>query len=131
MFNSEKGRIGGRVADRRSDRRRDRSRCGQREPRRNVHNFVDLGTGKLMFDSQGNAWVADNFMVGAQNQDAFDDFDGKINKMQGIIAAPSGDIWAIDTMNSQVVHFPKGDTSKGEILCHNPSWDPLANHASS
>ena len=30
-------------------------------------------------------------------------------------------------MNSQVVHFPKGDTSKGEILCHNPSWDPLAN----
>ena len=22
-----------------------------------------------MFDSQGNAWVADNFMVGAQNQD--------------------------------------------------------------
>ena len=92
-----------------------------------MHNFVDLGTGKLMFDSQGNAWVADNFMVGAQNQDAFYDFDGKINKMQGIIAAPSGDIWAIDTMNSQVVHFPKGDTSKGEILCHNPSWDPLAN----
>ena len=153
------------------------------------------GGGKLMFDSQGNAWVADNFMVGAQNQDAFwrgglskfapdgrplsppisgftgggllgpgfglaidahdnpwatsfagnttisvfdksgkplsppqgYNFDGKINKMQGIIAAPSGDIWAIDTMNSQVVHFPKGDTSKGEILCHNPSWDPLAN----
>ena len=123
------------------------------------------GGGKLMFDSQGNAWVADNFMVGAQNQDdfwrgglskfapdgrplsppisgftgggllgpgfglaidahdnpwatsfagnttisVFDksgkplsppqgyNFDGKINKMQGIIAAPSGDIWAIDT----------------------------------
>ena len=27
------------------------------------------GGGKLMFDSQGNAWVADNFMVGAENQD--------------------------------------------------------------
>ena len=153
------------------------------------------GGGKLMFDSQGNAWVADNFMVGAQNQDAlwsggltkfapdgtplsppvtgftgggllgpgfglaidahdnpwatsfggnttisvFDNsgkplsppegynFDGKISKMQGIIATPSGDIWAIDTMKSQVVHFPKGDPSKGEILCQNPSWDPLSN----
>jgi hypothetical protein len=29
------------------------------------------GGGKLMFDSQGNAWVVDNFQVGAQNQDAF------------------------------------------------------------
>jgi streptogramin lyase len=28
------------------------------------------GPGKLMFDSQGNAWIADNFIVGAQNQDA-------------------------------------------------------------
>jgi hypothetical protein len=27
------------------------------------------GGGKLMIDSQGNAWVADNFTVGAQNQD--------------------------------------------------------------
>jgi hypothetical protein len=26
--------------------------------------------GKLMFDSDGNAWVADNWIVGAQNQDA-------------------------------------------------------------
>ena len=26
--------------------------------------------GKLMFDSEGNAWVADNWTVGAQNQDA-------------------------------------------------------------
>ena len=28
------------------------------------------GGGKLMIDSQGNAWVADNFTVGAENQDA-------------------------------------------------------------
>ena len=153
------------------------------------------GGGKLMFDSQGNVWVVDNFMVGAQNQDAFwrgglskfapdgtplsppvsgftgggllgpgfglaidahdnpwttsfggntnisvfdnggkplsppqgYDFDGKISKMQGIIATPAGDIWAIDTLNSQIVHFPQGDPSKAEVLCHNPSWDPLAN----
>ncbi len=153
------------------------------------------GGGKLMFDSQGNAWVADNFMVGAQNQDAlwrgglskfapdgkplspavsgftgggllgpgfglaidahdnpwltsfggtttvsvFDssgkplsppqgyNFDGKLCKMQGIVATPGGDIWAIDTMKAQVVRFPKGDTSKGELLCQNPSSDPLKN----
>ena len=29
------------------------------------------GGGKLMFDSQGNVWVVDNFMPGAQNQDYF------------------------------------------------------------
>ena len=29
------------------------------------------GGGGLMFDSEGNAWVVDNFMVGAQNQDYF------------------------------------------------------------
>ena len=153
------------------------------------------GGGKLMFDSQGNAWVVDNFGVGAQNQDIFwrgylskfapdgkplsppvtgftgggvlgpgfglaidahdnpwvtsfggnttisnfdnsgrplsppegYNFGGKISKMQGIIATPSGDIWAIDTMNSQVVHFPKGDASKGELLCQNPSGDPFRN----
>ena len=28
------------------------------------------GGGKLMIDSEGNAWVADNFTVGAENQDA-------------------------------------------------------------
>ncbi len=28
------------------------------------------GGGKLMIDSEGNVWVADNFTVGAQNQDA-------------------------------------------------------------
>ncbi len=153
------------------------------------------GGGKLMFDSRGNAWIVDNFQVGAQNQDAFwrgglsefapdgrplspavsgfrgggllgpgfglaidahdnlwassfggnttvsvfdhsgkplsppdgYNFGGKISKMQGVIATPAGDIWAIDTMNSQVVRFPSGDASKGEILCHNPGSDPLAN----
>jgi len=28
------------------------------------------GPGKMMFDSEGNAWAGDNFLVGAQNQDA-------------------------------------------------------------
>ena len=151
--------------------------------------------GKLMFDSQGNVWTADNFQAGAQAQDTywaggiskfapngtplspaltgftggglagpgfglaidpsdkvwvssfagsntisvFDNsgkplsppegynFGGKISNMQGIIATPSGDIWAADTVGSQLVHFPKGDPSKGEIVCHNPSGEPLKN----
>ncbi|MGC1178371.1 MAG: hypothetical protein WA884_04955 [Methyloceanibacter sp.] len=153
------------------------------------------GSGKLMFDSQGDAWVVDNFQVGAQNQDAFwrgglskfapdgtplsppvtgftgggllgpgfglaidasdnawttsfagnntvslfdksgkplsppdgYNFGGKLTDMQGIIVTPSGDIWAADTVSSQLAHFPKGDPSKGELLCQNPGSDPLKN----
>ncbi len=139
------------------------------------------GGGKLMFDSRGNAWIADNFMAGARNQDSFwrgglskfapdgaplspavsgftgggllgpgfglaidahdrpwltsfagantvslidasgkplsppegYNFDGKLSKLQGIIVTPGGDVWAADTIKSQIVRFPKGRTS-----CH-------------
>lgn len=151
--------------------------------------------GKLMFDSQGNVWVASNFQVGAQAQDYFwqggvakfapdgkplspmtkgftgggllgpgfglaidtkDNawmtsfagnnnvalFDkagkplspsegwnmgGKLTNMQGIIVTPGGDIWAADTVSSQLVRIPKGDPSKAELLCQNPGGDLLKN----
>jgi streptogramin lyase len=41
------------------------------------------GPGKLMFDSEGNAWAGDNFIVGAQNQDAL--WSGNLSKV-----APNG-----------------------------------------
>lgn len=153
------------------------------------------GGGKLMFDSKGNAWIADNFMVGAQNQDdrpwsgylskfapdgkplspavtgfsggglggpgfglaldaqehvwvtsfgsntisKFDEtgkplsppegwnFNGQLGQMQGIIVTPGGDIWAIDSTKAQVVYLPKGDPSRGKLLCQNPGNDPLKN----
>jgi streptogramin lyase len=152
------------------------------------------GPGKLMFDSQGNAWAADNFIVGMQNQDKiwagglsklapngkplsppitgftggglggpgfgltldaadnvwvtsfqaktiskFDNtgkplsppegwnFNGQLGQMQGIIVAPNGDVWAVDTMKGQVVHFPKGEPAKGELLCQNNTGNPLKN----
>ena len=47
--------------------------------------------------------------------------------MQGIIVTPSGDVWAADTVANQLVHFPKGDPAKGEILCHSASSDPRKN----
>jgi hypothetical protein len=39
--------------------------------------------GKMMVDSQGNVWAGDNFIVGAQNQDAL--WAGNLTKF-----APSG-----------------------------------------
>jgi len=152
------------------------------------------GGGKLMLDSQGNAWIADNFRPGGQSQDIvwdgalsefapngqplspaltgftgggifgpgfgltldahdnvwvtswqgqtislFDNtgkalsppegwnFNGKLGQMQGIIVAPNSDVWVIDAMKGQLVHFPKGDPAKGELLCQNPSGNPLKN----
>jgi hypothetical protein len=152
------------------------------------------GPGKLMFDSQGNAWVADNFLYGGQSQDVLWDgglskfapdgkalspaitgftggglfrpgfglavdaqdrpwvtsfqgdtistfdttgkplsppdgynFNGQLGSMQGIIATPGGDIWALDMTKAQLVHFPKGDPAKGEVLCQNKSRNPLDN----
>jgi hypothetical protein len=142
------------------------------------------GGGKLMFDSEGNAWVGDNFLVGAQNQDALwagnltkfapngkplsphptgftggglagigfglaidsrdnvwgttyatqtivkadktgkplsptagYNFGGQLGQMQGIIVTPSGDVWALDVENGQVVHMPQGDPAKAKFYC--------------
>jgi hypothetical protein len=44
------------------------------------------------------------------------DFDGQLGSMQGIITTPSGDVWALDNENSQIVHLPDGDAAKGRIL---------------
>jgi len=147
-----------------------------------------------MIDSQGNAWIANNFLYGGQSQDVLWDgglselapngkplsppitgftggglfgpgfgltldtqdrvwptsfqgntislfdktgkplsppdgynFNGQLGSMQGIIATPSGDIWAVDPIKSQLVHFPSGDPTKGELLCQNKSSDPFKN----
>ncbi len=147
--------------------------------------------GKAMFDSEGNLWVADNWTVGWQGQDAlwqgnatkfapdgkplspsptgytgggmeggtfgtavdakdnvwfsnygskaiavFDKngqpltppegitFGGKLGLMQGIIATPSGDLWALGIEKSQLVHFPRGDPTKGQIVCEGDKVEP-------
>jgi hypothetical protein len=150
--------------------------------------------GKLAIDSEGNCWAGDNWLVGAQNQDALWDgnltkfapngkplspmttgftgggvegigfgltmdandncwattygskaivefdkngkplsppggwtFGGRLGKMQGIIATPKGDIWALDVDNAQVIHLPKGDPDKAEFLFVNKTGKPLKN----
>jgi hypothetical protein len=147
--------------------------------------------GKMMFDSEGNLWVADNFTVGWQGRDAlweghatkfapngkplspittgftgggmeggtfgtavdsndnawfttygsktvavFDkngkpltppegiNFGGRLGLMQGIIVTPSGDVWTVGVEKSQLVEFPKGDLSKGRIVCEGDNAEP-------
>jgi hypothetical protein len=50
------------------------------------------GAGKLMIDSEGNAWAGDNFLVGAQNQDVL--WDGNLTKFapngKALSPSPSG-----------------------------------------
>jgi streptogramin lyase len=54
-------------------------------------------------------------------------FNGQLGLMQGIIVTPSGDVWAVDVEKSQMVHFPKGDPSKGELLFQNHTGNPKEN----
>ena len=51
-------------------------------------------------------------------------FDGKLGLMQGVIVTPSGDVWVLGIEKSQLVHFPKGDLSKGRIVCEGDSAEP-------
>ncbi|HEY2117604.1 MAG TPA: hypothetical protein VGH37_00330 [Candidatus Acidoferrum sp.] len=51
-------------------------------------------------------------------------FNGRLGLMQGIIVTPSGDIWALCISKSQLIHFPKGDLSKGQIVCEGDSAEP-------
>jgi hypothetical protein len=44
--------------------------------------------------------------------------------MQGIIVTPSGDVWALGVQKRQLVHFPKGDLTKGQIVCEGDSAEP-------
>ncbi len=51
-------------------------------------------------------------------------FDGKLGLMQGIIVAPNGDVWALGASKSQLVYFPKGDLTKGKLVCEGASAEP-------
>ena len=97
-----------------------------------------LGPGfGLAIDARDNLWTAS--FAGNWTISHFDksgkplsppegyNFGGKIGQLQGTIVTPDGDIWVADTTKSQLVHIPKGDPSKGEILCHSTSSDPLKN----
>src|SRR5262245_17236454 len=91
------------------------------------------GTFGAAVDRNDNAWLSS---YGSKSIAVFDKsgkpltppegitFDGRLGLMQGIIATPSGDVWALGVSKRQLVHFPKGDWTKGRIVCEGDSAEP-------
>jgi hypothetical protein len=84
-------------------------------------------------DSKDQAWIS---CYGGQSIAVFDKngkpltppegitFDGKLGLMQGIIATPNGDVWALGVSKFQLVLFPGGDYTKGKIVCEGRDVEP-------
>jgi streptogramin lyase len=51
-------------------------------------------------------------------------FNGRLGLMQGVIVTPRGDVWVVGIEKDQLVHFPKGDWTKGRIVCEGESAEP-------
>ena len=50
--------------------------------------------------------------------------NGQLGLMQGIIVASNGDVWVLGISKNQLVHFPKGDLTKGRIVCEGRTAEP-------
>ncbi len=91
------------------------------------------GTFGLAVDANDNAWLSN---YGGKSIAVFDKngkpltppegitFNGKLGLMQGIIAAPNGDVWALGVSKGQLLHFPGGDLNKGRIVCEGHETEP-------
>jgi hypothetical protein len=94
---------------------------------------MEGGTFGAAVDANDNAWLTS---YGSKSISVFDkngkplsppkgiNFDGKLGLMQGVIVTPGGDVWVLGIEKSQLVHFPKGDLSKGRIVCEGDSAEP-------
>ena len=94
---------------------------------------MEGGTFGAAVDAKDNAWFT---TYGSKAIAVFDkngkpltppegiNFGGKLGLMQGIIVTPSGDVWAVGVEKRQLVHFPKGDITKGRIVCDGDSAEP-------
>jgi len=51
--------------------------------------------------------------------------NGQLGGMQGINTTPDGDVWALDSSKSQIVHLPKGDPAQARILCRTVAGKPV------
>jgi streptogramin lyase len=91
------------------------------------------GTFGAAIDAKDNAWFSN---YGGKSITVFDKngkpltppegitFDGRLGLMQGVIATPGGDVWAVGVSKSQLLHFPKGDPTKGRIVCEGRKVEP-------
>jgi hypothetical protein len=94
---------------------------------------MEGGTFGAAVDAKDNAWFT---TYGSKSIAVFDkngkaltppeglNFGGRLGLMQGIIVTPSGDVWVLGIEKRQLVHFPKGDLTKGEIVCEGDSAEP-------
>jgi hypothetical protein len=84
-------------------------------------------------DANDNAWLSS---YGSKSIAVFDKngkpltppegvtFNGQLGLMQGIIVTPGGDVWAVGISKNQLLHFPKGDWTKGKIICEGFQVEP-------
>ena len=94
---------------------------------------MEGGTFGAAVDAKDNAWFT---TYGSKSIAVFDkngnaltppegiNFGGRLGLMQGIIVTPSGDVWVLGIEKRQLVRFPKGDLTKGEIVCEGDSAEP-------
>jgi hypothetical protein len=94
---------------------------------------MEGGTFGAAVDAHDNAWLSN---YGSKSISVFDkngkplsppegiNFGGRLGLMQGIIATPSGDVWALGIEKSQLLYFPKGDWTKGRIVCEGETAEP-------
>jgi hypothetical protein len=96
---------------------------------------MEGGTFGAAIDASGNFW-ADSY--GGQSISVFDKsgkpltppdgitFNHQLGLMQGIIATPNGDVWVLGISKNQLVYFPKGDWTKGRIVCEGRTVAPCS-----
>ena len=108
------------------------------------------GPGKLMFDSEGNAWAGDNFIVGAQNQDAL--WAGNLSKIApngkplspmttgftggglggigfGLAIDANDNVWGTTYATRTIVKFDRqADLSGRRLQLRWPAWPDAGHH---
>ncbi len=94
---------------------------------------MEGGTFGAAVDLKGNVWLSS---YGSKSITVFDkdgkpltppdgiNFGGRLGLMQGVITAPNGDVWALGISKRQLLYFPKGDWTKGTIVCEGDSAEP-------
>jgi len=94
---------------------------------------MEGGTFGNAIDLNGNVWLSS---YGSKSIAIFDKsgkpltppegitFDGQLGLMQGIIVVPNGDVWAVGISKRQLLYFPKGDWSKGRLVCEGDNAEP-------
>ncbi len=95
---------------------------------------VDFPGWGLTIAGDGKVWVTS---IGGKTISVFDrtgkplspstgyNLNGQLGGMQGINTAPDGDVWALDSSKSQIVHMPKGDPARARILCRSVDDKPV------